>query len=131
FGQPEIDAGVFPPPATVLFPKLVGRRKALELILTGDRIDAKEAERIGLVNKMVPANELQKAVDELVEKLRAKSPIVLRLTRKAIYEALDLDFDDGLAAVTDIYLKELMKSEDAVEGLKAFLEKRKPVWKGK
>jgi cyclohexa-1,5-dienecarbonyl-CoA hydratase len=131
FGQPEIDAGVFPPPATVLFPKLIGRRKALELILTGDRIDAKEAERIGLVSKVVPAEELEKAVDELVGKLKAKSPIVLRLTKRAIYSGFDLDFKKALASVTDIYLGSLMNTDDAVEGLKAFLKKRKPVWKGK
>lgn len=131
FGQPEIDAGVFPPPATVLFPRLVGRRKALELILTGDRFGAKEAERIGLVSKVVPAEELKKTVDELVGKLKEKSPLVLRLSRRAIYHAYDLDFKKALETVTDIYLGSLMNTDDAVEGLKAFLEKRKPVWKGK
>jgi len=145
FGQPEIDAGVFPPPATVLFPRLVGRRKALELILTGDRFGAKEAERIGLVSKVVPAEELKKTVDELVVpaeelkktvdelvgKLKEKSPLVLRLSRRAIYHAYDLDFKKALETVTDIYLGSLMNTDDAVEGLKAFLEKRKPVWKGK
>jgi len=131
FGQPEINAGVLPPPATVLFPKLIGRRKTFELILTGDRIDAKEAERIGLVNRVVPAEKLDETVNELVRKLREKSPIVLRLNRKAIYSGLDLDFRKGLTKVTDIYLGQLMKTQDAVEGLKAFLEKRKPEWKGK
>lgn len=131
FGQPEINAGVLPPPATVLFPKLIGRRKAFELILTGDRIDAKEAERIGLVNTVVPAEKLDEIVNELVSKLREKSPIVLRLNRKAIYSGLDIDFRKALTKVTDLYLRQLMKTEDAVEGLKAFLEKRKPVWKGK
>jgi cyclohexa-1,5-dienecarbonyl-CoA hydratase len=131
FGQPEINAGVFPPPATVLFPKLIGRRKTLELILTGDRIDAKEAERIGLVSRVVPAEKLEKAVDELVGKLQEKSPVVLRLTRKAIYSGFDLDFKRALASVAKIYLGSLMNTEDAVEGLRAFLEKRKPVWKGK
>ena len=131
FGQPEINAGVLPPPATVLFPKLIGRRKSFELILTGDRIGAKEAERIGLVSRVVPAENLEEAVDELLGKLREKSPIVLRLARRAIYRALDLDFRRALASVTDLYLGSLMNTEDAVEGLRAFLEKRKPVWKGR
>ena len=131
FGQPEINAGVLPPPATILFPKLIGRRKALELILTGDRIDAKEAERIGLVNKVVPAEKLDETVNEMVSKLKEKSPIVLRLNRKAIYSGLDLNFRKALTKVTELYLEQLMKTEDAIEGLKAFLEKRKPVWKGK
>ena len=131
FGQPEINAGVLPPPATVLFPELIGRRKTFELILTGDSVDAKEAERIGLVNKVVPAEKLDKTVDELLGKLREKSPVVLRLTRRAIYRAFNLSFRSALANVTDIYLGSLMNTEDAVEGLRAFLEKRKPVWKGK
>lgn len=131
FGQPEINAGVLPPPATVLFPKLIGRRKTFELILTGDRIDAKEAERIGLVSRVVPAEKLEETVDELVGKLKEKSPVVLRLTRRAIYCSFDLDFRRALAKVTDVYLGSLMNTEDAVEGLRAFLEKRKPVWKGK
>jgi cyclohexa-1,5-dienecarbonyl-CoA hydratase len=131
FGQPEINAGVLPPPATVLFPKLIGRRKTFELVLTGDRIDAREAERIGLVSRVVPAEKLEEAVDELVGKLREKSSVVLRLTRRAIYRAFDLDFMRGLRNVTAVYLGSLMNTEDAVEGLKAFLEKRKPVWKGK
>jgi cyclohexa-1,5-dienecarbonyl-CoA hydratase len=131
FGQPEISAGVLPPPAAVLFPKLTGRRKAFELILTGDRIDAKEAERIGLINKAVPAEKLNETVDALICKLKEKSPIVLRLNRKAIYSGLDMDFNEGLKNVTALYLDKLMKTEDAVEGLKAFLEKRKPIWKGR
>jgi len=131
FGQPEINAGVLPPPATVLFPKLIGRRKTFELILTGDSVDAKEAERIGLVNRVVPADKLDKTVAELVGKLRQKSPVVLRLTRRAIYRSFDLDFRRALTSVTDVYLGSLMNTEDAVEGLRAFLEKRKPVWKGK
>ncbi|MFQ6064365.1 MAG: enoyl-CoA hydratase/isomerase family protein [Candidatus Bathyarchaeia archaeon] len=131
FGQPEINSGVLPPPATVLFPRLIGRRKTFELILTGDRINAKEAERIGLVSKVVPAEELEETVDELVGKLREKSPVVLRLARRAIYRAFDQDFREALANVTDVYLGSLMKTEDAVEGLRAFLEKRKPIWKGK
>lgn len=131
FGQPEINAGVFPPVAAALFPKLIGRKKAFELILTGNKINAKEAEMIGLVNRVVPAEKLEATVNELVNCLKRKSPIVLRLTRTAIYRGFDLEFRKSLANVTDVYLGSLMNTEDSKEGLRAFLEKRKPVWKGK
>jgi len=131
FGQPEIDVGVYPPIALVLFPRLVGRMKALELILTGERISAEEAERIGLVNRVVPADRLEEEVNRLVAKLKEKSPIVLKLTRRALYRGLDTELKKALENVNDSYLGLLMHTEDAVEGLKAFLEKRKPKWKGK
>ncbi len=79
----------------------------------------------------MPVEQLDETVDALVSKLREKSPIVLRLNRKAIYEGLDVDSKTALAKVTELYLNQLMKTEDAVEGLTAFLEKRKPAWKGK
>ncbi len=131
FGQPEIKVGAIPPVAVALLPKLVGRKKAFELVLTGDVITAAEAKQIGLVNKVVPAEKLEEATKELVAKLRESSPVVLRLTRMAFRESLDLNFKDGLDKVTDVYLNLLMHTEDSVEGLKAFLEKRKPQWKGK
>jgi cyclohexa-1,5-dienecarbonyl-CoA hydratase len=131
FGQPEVRVGAIPPVAVALLPKLVGRKKALELVLTGDAISAAEAKQIGLVNKVVPLEKLDEAVKELVAKLKESSPIVLRLTRMAFRESLELNFKDGLSKVTDIYLNLLMRTEDSVEGLRAFLEKRKPQWKGK
>jgi cyclohexa-1,5-dienecarbonyl-CoA hydratase len=131
FGQPEVSVGAIPTVATVLLPKLIGRKKAFELIFTGDIISAQEAKEIGLVNKVVPADRLNDATDELVKKLREKSPIVLKLLRKAVYQGLDIEFKRALGGVTDIYLNELIKTEDAVEGLKAFLEKRKPLWKNR
>jgi len=131
FGQPEISVGAIPTVATALLPKLVGRKKAFELILTGDVISAAEAKQIGLVNKVVPPEKLEEATVELVNKLREKSPIVLRLARMATYQGLDLDFKRAIDNVTGIYINLLMRTEDAVEGLKAFLEKRKPQWKGK
>jgi len=131
FGQPEISVGAIPSVATVLLPKLVGRKKAFELILTGDVIDAAEAKRIGLVNHVVPPEKLEEASKELVNELKDKSPVVVKLTRMALYQTIDLDFKRALDNVTDIYLNLLMRTEDAVEGLKAFLEKRKPQWKGK
>ena len=131
FGQPEISVGAIPTVATVLLPKLIGRKKAFELIFTGDIINVQEAKEIGLVNKVVPADKLVEATDDMVKKLKEKSPIVLKLVRKAVYQGLDREFKKALDGVTDIYLNELMKTEDAVEGLKAFLEKRKPQWKNK
>jgi cyclohexa-1,5-dienecarbonyl-CoA hydratase len=131
FGQPEITVGAIPPVAVVLLPKLVGPTKALELILTGDIITASEAQRIGLVNKVVPPERLDVTLREFIAKLREKSPIVLKLTRMSLSRILDIDFKKELEETTDLYLNLLMRTEDAVEGLKAFMEKRKPEWKGK
>ncbi len=131
FGQPEITVAAIPPVAVVLLPRLVGSAKAFELILTGDTITAAEATRIGLVNKVVPQEKLEEATREMITKLKEKSPIVLKLTRMSLRQMLDADFKKELESVTDMYLNLLMRTEDAVEGLKAFLEKRKPHWKGK
>lgn len=131
FGQPEIKVGAIPTVAAALLPKLIGRKHALELMFTGDTINAAEAERVGLVNRVVSAEKLLGTVDELANKLKDQSPIVLQLVKKAVYQGIDSDFKKALNGVTDIYLEQLMQTEDAVEGLKAFLEKRKPRWKGK
>ena len=80
---------------------------------------------------MVPPDKLVEATNELVSKLKEKSPIVLQLIRIAVYQGLDVEFEKALDGVTSIYLNLLMRTEDAVEGLKAFLEKRKPEWKGR
>jgi len=131
FGQPEITVGAIPPVAVVLLPKLIGPAKALELILTGDVIMATEAKHIGLVNKVVPSEKLDETLRELIGKLREKSPVVLKLTCMSLSRILDVDFKKELEETTGIYLDLLMRTEDAVEGLRAFMEKRKPQWKGK
>jgi cyclohexa-1,5-dienecarbonyl-CoA hydratase len=130
-GQPEIKVGVFPPIAAFIIPRLVGRKKALELLLTGDIVDAQEAHRLGLVNQVVPDDTLEDAVDAFVARLSSLSGIVLKLTKKAVYQGVDQDFKDVLSKIEDIYLNKVMKTDDAEEGLSAFLEKRTPTWKNK
>jgi cyclohexa-1,5-dienecarbonyl-CoA hydratase len=129
FGQPEIQVGVFPPVAAVALPEIVGPKKAMEMVLIGDRIRAAEAERLGLVNLVVPPEDLQAAADEFVGKLTRLSGAVLRLTKRAVHIGSVGSFGDGLAAVEELYLGPLMSTEDAHEGLAAFAEKRAPVWK--
>ena len=131
FGQPEIKVGVLPPIAAVIFPRLVGRNRALELLLTGEVIGAVEAERIGLINEVFPKESFKERADKCIAKLSSLSTPVLRLTKKAVDRGLSGSVDDAISEVESIYLNELMKLEDAHEGLNAFLEKRKPVWKNR
>jgi cyclohexa-1,5-dienecarbonyl-CoA hydratase len=131
FGQPEIQVGVFAPVAAVALPGIIGPKKAMELLLTGDRIRAADAERLGLVNRVVPPAELGAAAEELVGKLSKLSAAVLRLTKRAVRVGSVGRFDDGLLAVEELYLGALMDTEDVQEGLAAFMEKRAPVWKDK
>jgi cyclohexa-1,5-dienecarbonyl-CoA hydratase len=131
FGQPEIKVGVFPPVAAVLFPALVGRNRALELLLTGEAIDAAEAKSIGLINKVFSAASFGERTDEFIGKLTSLSGAALRLTKRAVDRGPFENFPEGIKAVEQLYLGELMQTEDAREGLNAFLEKRKPVWKNR
>jgi cyclohexa-1,5-dienecarbonyl-CoA hydratase len=129
FGQPEIQVGVYPPVAVVTFPRLMPHMKAMELLLTGDVIDAQEAERLGIVNKVVPVDSFEEEVSDFVGKLTALSGAVLRATKRATLQGLGLSFEEALAGSEELYLDRLMKMEDATEGLQAFMQKRKPVWK--
>jgi cyclohexa-1,5-dienecarbonyl-CoA hydratase len=131
FGQPEILLGVLPPVAAVVFPRLIGRNKAMELILSGKIISANEAEKIGLVNHIFPVEDFSVKVDEFVRGFTNLSASSIAITRKLIDRTLKLPIKEGLKLADETYLDELMKTEDANEGLKAFLEKRKPVWKDK
>jgi cyclohexa-1,5-dienecarbonyl-CoA hydratase len=129
FGQPEIKLGVFPPVAAVLLPRVVGERRARELILTGDIFDAQEALRLGLVSHVVESDQLETRLQETLAKLRELSAPALEMTRRALDDARGRPFAQALERVEDIYLNDLMRTEDAREGVRAFVEKRRPVWK--
>jgi cyclohexa-1,5-dienecarbonyl-CoA hydratase len=131
FGQPEINLGVFPPVAAWQLSRQLPPRKGLEMLLTGDPIDAATAERLGIVNAVIGSAEFEPKVDEWLGRLLRHSASSLRYAKKAFRRAMADDFDDRLARVEKLYLDELMESEDATEGLNAFLEKRKPVWSGR
>ena len=129
YGQPEIQVGVFPPIAAQIMPRIIGRKAAMDLILSGRIISAEEARSMGLVNKVVAREELESATDEFVKPYLKLSAEVLRKTKKAVTAGLMDDFEPSLKIIEDIYLDELMNTADAQEGLKAFLEKRRPEWK--
>ena len=131
FGQPEIKLGVFPPVAAVLLPRIMGERRARELLLTGEIFDAQEALRAGLVSYVVEAEQLEGKLQDVLSKLRELSAPALEMARRAMDAARGRHFDDALERVEDIYLNELMKTEDAQEGVRAFMEKRKPEWRNK
>ena len=129
FGQPEIKVGCFPPIAAVVLPRFIPNHAALELLLTGDPISAAEAHRLGLVNRVVPPEDLAQAAGELIGKLTGLSGAILRYTRRAARLGTTGSFDHALSAVEALYLDEMMQTHDAHEGLAAFMEKRSPKWK--
>ncbi|OCA80865.1 enoyl-CoA hydratase/isomerase family protein [Pseudobacillus wudalianchiensis] len=129
FGQPEINLGLFPPVSVAVFPWLTGFNRTMELLLTGDTIDAQKACEWGLVNRIVSHEELEAAVEQLLNNLRSKSALALSLTRKAVREAMASSFAASIGKVEQIYFRDLLPSEDAQEGLHSFVEKREPVWK--
>ncbi|MGA9040773.1 MAG: enoyl-CoA hydratase/isomerase family protein [Terriglobales bacterium] len=131
WGFPEIKLGSYPPVAATMLSALVGQKHAAELILTGRSISGREAANIGLANRAVPEGEVEAVVQETVDRLVKLSPVALALAKKAIYVWDAMHFHKGLARAEQIYLDELMNTEDAREGITAFLEKREPVWKGK
>ena len=128
-GQPEITLGVFPIVAVLHYPARVGYARALRLILGGDAITAVEAERIGLVDRVVPPVALEEEIEAELARYRRHSACVLRLTRRAMQGVRGLDFDEGLATMEELYQHELMTTADAEEGLRAFLEHRAPIWR--
>lgn len=131
FGQPEIKLGVYPPVAAVLLPQVIGDKRARELILTGELIEATEAAELGLVNYLVPVNQLDAKLSEILTKFRGLSAAALEMTKRAIDMGRGRSLDAALKQVEDMYLQDLMKTYDATEGINAFMEKRKPVWRNR
>ena len=129
FAQPEIKLGFFPPYAAIRLPQLVGPAKAVEICTTGKRYSAKEAKKMGLIAYKADEDNFQETLDKLVAEVQYNSPLIIRLNKRAVKQHLGMDFPKAIQGVSDLFLNVLMKSEDTLEGIKSFEEKRKPVWK--
>jgi enoyl-CoA hydratase len=129
FGTPEINVGVFPFMIMALIFRNVPRKKANELLLLGERIDAQEAQRLGIVNRVVAADEFESAVADWASKLAAKSPVLMRLGKDAMFRSQDMAFADALEYLRH-NLSLAFSTDDIREGVSAFFEKREPKWTG-
>lgn len=127
FGQPEIDLGCYPPVAAALYPSLIGVGKTLDLLVTGRTLTCAEAERMGLVTRIV--DDLDQGIARFAEEIGGKSTVVTRMTKRVVRAGRDRAFADALEEAERVYVEELCRTEDMGEGLAAFLEKRRPVWK--
>jgi 3-hydroxypropionyl-coenzyme A dehydratase len=130
FGTPEINVGVFPFMIAALIHRNVPRKKATELMLLGEQISAHEAERIGIVNKVAAPDEFDAAVHDWAQKLAAKSPVLMRLGKDALFRTQDMAFADALELL-HAYLTLAFSTEDIQEGVRAFFDKREPAWHGR
>ncbi|HEY6306932.1 MAG TPA: enoyl-CoA hydratase-related protein [Candidatus Angelobacter sp.] len=131
FAQPEVKLGVFPPFAAVMLPQLIGPKKSYELLLTGEALSAEDALRFGFVNKVVPESELGQHVESLLDRIAEFSGPVLEVTKRVIASSIGRPLKEAMKTSQNLYLNELMNLEDVQEGLRAVIEKRKPVWKNK
>jgi cyclohexa-1,5-dienecarbonyl-CoA hydratase len=131
FSQPEVKMGVFPPFAAVMLPQLIGPKRSYELILTGQALTAEDAQALGFVNKVVPEAELTKEVNAILTRIGEFSAPVLEMTKRVISTSIGMPMRDAMKKSQDVYLNQLMDLEDAQEGFRAALEKRKPVWKNR
>ncbi len=129
-GTPEIDVGLWPMMITAVLQRAVPRKAALEMMMMGSRLTAAEAHDLGIVSRVVPAGDLDAAVDEIVAALAAKSPAALRLGRDAYYAVEDMGFDAALEHL-QVGLTAVAMTEDAAEGIAAFVQKRPPEWRGR
>jgi enoyl-CoA hydratase/carnithine racemase len=131
FGTPEIDVGLWPYMITVPLLRSLPPKRVLELMMTGRRVDAVEAERLGFVTRVVPVAELDAAVDELAATLASKSPLIMRWGRDSFYRVLEQPDSDAALAYLQTMLSITSHTEDAAEGVAAFAQKRAPEWRGR
>lgn len=131
FAQPEIKLGVFPPLGAAILPFIVGPKRALELVLTGEVISAEGARNLGLVNRVVTEDKLEATVKEMAGQVTAHSGPVLTMAKKAILNSMGLSLRDGVRQSMAVFLNELSSLEDSSEGLRAIAEKRSPKWKNR
>jgi cyclohexa-1,5-dienecarbonyl-CoA hydratase len=131
FAQPEVKMGVFPPFAAIMLPQLIGPKKTYEMILTGQPLSAEEARDLNFVNRVVPESELSNALAEILARIGEFSGPVLEMTKRVIGSTMGIPLQQAIKTSHNLYLNQLMDLEDAQEGLRAVLEKRKPVWKNK
>jgi cyclohexa-1,5-dienecarbonyl-CoA hydratase len=131
FGQPEIKLAFLPPYAAIRLPHLVGPAKAIEICTTGKRYSAEESRQMGMVNYAVADDQLADITDKLVMEIQYNSPLIIRLNKQAVKKHLGLPFPQAINSVSELFLNTLMKTDDVLEGIKSFEEKRKPVWKNK
>jgi enoyl-CoA hydratase/carnithine racemase len=130
FGTPEINVGVFPFMIMALIYRNVGRKKTNEMLLLGEQVSAEEAERIGIVNRVVPSADFEDAVDDWAGRLAAKSPLLMRMGKDAMFRQQDMAFGDALDYLRS-QLALAFATDDIQEGVRAFMEKRDPVWSGR
>ncbi|MDQ1331515.1 MAG: cyclohexa,5-dienecarbonyl-CoA hydratase [Thermodesulfobacteriota bacterium] len=131
FGQPEIKLGFFPPYAAIRLPQLVGPAKAIEICTTGKVYTADDAMMMGFVSRVVEDDKFPSEVDSYVKEICACSPLIIRINKKAVKRNIGIDFTRAVDNVSDLFLNNLMKTEDTLEGINSFYEKRKPAWKNR
>ena len=131
FGQPEIKVGFFPPYAAIRLPHLVGPARAVEICTSGKFYSAEEAQLMGMVGHLAEDAQLSEATAALVKEIQGNSPLIIRLNKRAVKQHLGMDFKPALEGVSDLFLNTLMKTEDTLEGIASYEEKRKPEWKNK
>ena len=131
FGQPEIKLGFLPPYAAVRLPHLVGPSRAVEICTTGRRYSAEAFNQMGLVAELLDPERFEEGLGKLVQEIQYCSPLILRLNKKAVNQHLGMGLDAAMDKVSDLFLNQLMKTEDTLEGIKSFEEKRRPVWKNR
>ena len=131
FGQPEIKLGFFPPYAALRLPELVGPAKAIEIVTTGKNYTAKEARKMGFVSQVADDDEFSDVVEKNIKEICHSSPLIIRMNKRAVKRHIGTNFSQGVDLISNYFLKTLMKTEDTLEGIASFEERRRPVWKNK